>query len=164
VRHALLLATLIIAPAAIAREPADTHTWPERRHAELAGHYSGTIRESRQTGKACEYLHAELDLRYAGKGKDARRDYSLVLTCPADPAWTPRQLRSGWWVDKIGDSCLILSPGAGHPTDRNPDKLYGFRIDKDGRTFRQDGEGCEAVNERDGPAILTRQPAGEDAG
>jgi hypothetical protein len=162
-RYALLFATLITAATSLAREPADTHTWPERRHAELAGHYSGTIRESLLTGQTCEYLHAELTLRHAGSGKDARRDYSLVLTCPADPGWTERRLHSRWWVDKIGDSCLILSPGAGHPSNRNPEKLYGFHVDDDGRTLRQDGEGCEAINERDDPAILKRVLVGKGA-
>jgi hypothetical protein len=162
-RHALLFVALISATTAIAREPADTHTWPERRHAELAGHYSGTIRDFRKTGGACEYLHAELDLRYDGSGKEARRDYSLVLTCPADPTLTPRQLRSGWWVDKMGDSCLILRPAAGHPVNQIPEKLYGFRIDEDGRTLRQDGHSCEAVDERDDPAILVRVSVGKGA-
>lgn len=163
-RHALLLAALITATTAVAGEPADTHTWPDRRHAELAGQYRGTIREFRLTGQACEYLHAELTLRYAGSGTDAERDYSLLLSCPADPAWAERRLRSRWWVDKIGDSCLILKPAAGHPIDQNPEKLYGFRIDDDGRALRQDGNSCEAADERYERAVLVRVPARTDTG
>jgi hypothetical protein len=155
VRRSGVVAILVVSmllPAWFARaQGVDTsEKWPDQRQHLLAGHYIGQIRDSSRAHRSCEYLDADLDLRYSGEGADAERTYTLVTSCPGDRS-VRKEYRSTWWNEVIGGDCLVLQPEMGpspeHPW--NDGHLFGFRIEDDGNTLYLAGAGCVSADERD---------------
>lgn len=125
--------------------------WPESRQHLLAGHYIGQVRDPSRIHQSCEFLDADLDLRFARVGKDVKRTYTIVVTCPSDTS-IHITLRSVWWITVLGDACLLLQA---EPTPDDPwgDSVYGFRIDDDANALYPDGGGCVSADERDNVAL-----------
>lgn len=121
--------------------------WPESRQHLLAGHYIGQVRDPSRIHQPCEYLDADLDLRFARVGDEVKRTYTIVVTCPAD-ASIHFTLRSTWWITVLGDACLLLQSEP-TPGDAWADSAYGFRIEDDANTLSLDGGGCVSADERD---------------
>ncbi len=111
--------------------------WPKERQHELAGHYAGTLHDYE-----CKDMIARLTL-------DKAHHYSLKVQC-MDPHSVARTFHSGWWIDEIGGSCLILNQ-----QDRD-EKMFGFRISDDAMRLLPDGSSCDAANERNAPHSLKR--------
>jgi len=154
-RRSLIAAVFMVASLAttwLARaQAADTsQLWPDHRQYVLAGHYIGQVRDSSRTRQSCEYLDADLDLRFARAGKEAERTYTLVVSCPEDPSMD-RTYESTWWNEVIGGDCLVLQPELGPNPEYpwNEGHLFGFRIDDDANTLYLDGAGCVSADERD---------------
>jgi hypothetical protein len=164
------IATIVMVPAlataglAHAQDVAGSQQWPDQRQHLLAGHYIGQVRDSDRENQPCEYLDADLDLRFSRRHEEIERTYSLVLKCPGEPTMN-RKLKSTWWDDVIAGDCLILQPELGpnpeHPW--NEGKLFGFRIEDDANALYLDGGGCEAADERDAGVGLRRVPFPFDA-
>ncbi len=136
--------------------------WPESLQHLLAGHYVGQVHDPSRTYQSCEYLDADLDLRFARVGKDVKRSYTIVVTCPADTT-IHITLRSHWWITVLGDACLILQSEP-TPDDSWGNPEYGFRIDDGANALYPDGGGCTSADERDDDIELKRVPFPFDPG
>ena len=163
--HFVALALLgMLGTSGVARSkkapPPYVPAWPESRQHLLAGHYIGQVRDPSRVYQPCEYLNADLDLRFARVDKKVERTYTIVVTCPTD-ASIHVTLRSTWWITVLGDACLLLQS---EPTPDEPwgDSVYGFRIDDDANTLYLDGGGCVSADERD-DVELKRVPFPFDA-
>lgn len=111
--------------------------WPKERQHELAGHYTGTLRDHE-----CGNMTAQLAL-------DEAHRYVLTVHCTEQESPT-RTLRGDWWIDEIAGSCLILDKS------RDEVKMFGFRISDDANLLSLDGGDCTAANERNWPHTLKR--------
>lgn len=160
-----MVAALATAWLAHAQEVVSSRQWPDQRQHLLAGHYIGQVRDSDRENQPCEYLDADLDLRFSRRNDEIERTYSLVLRCPEDPTMS-RKLESTWWDDVIAGDCLILQPELGPDPEYpwNEGKLFGFRIEDDASALYQDGGSCEAADERDANVGLRRVLFPFDAG
>ena len=168
IRRFKIVAVLVVATAAPAwfahAQGVDTsRQWPDQRQHLLAGHYIGQVRDSSRTYQSCEYLDADLDLRYSGEGAEAQRTYTIAVTCPEDPSMN-RKYESTWWNEVIGGDCLVLQPELGPNPEYpwNEGHLFGFRIEDDASALYQDGSGCVSADERDN-VELNRVPHPFDA-
>jgi hypothetical protein len=158
-----LLGTLVAAWSVHAQGVDTSNKWPDDREHLLAGHYIGQVRDPSRAHQPCEYLAADLDLRYSHVGGKTERTYTLAVSCLEDPSMN-REYESTWWNEVIGGDCLVLQPELGpnpeHP--RNEGHLFGFRIDDDANALYMDGRGCVSADERDN-VELRRVPSGRPA-
>jgi hypothetical protein len=146
----VLVAALATAGLAHDQDVAGSQQWPDQRQHLLAGHYVGQVRDSSRAYQSCEYLDADLDLRYSGAGANAELTYALVTSCPEDRSMR-LEYRSTWWNEVIGGDCLVLQPELGPNPEYpwNEGHLFGFRIEDDASALYQDGSGCVSADERD---------------
>ncbi|KLD70982.1 hypothetical protein Y887_08790 [Xanthomonas pisi DSM 18956] len=124
--------------------------WPLSRQHLLAGHYVGKLHPD---NRQCQSVRAELWLEAAKANKDSRR-YTLKTTCITGQAQGRAATlteRGPWWLDMMGDECLILSREDVSDLSLNPN-LYGFRINPAGTSkghragyeLAQDGQNCHS--------------------
>jgi len=128
----------------------DTHVseWPKARQPQLAGDYSGQVRDWMTRDPACEYKRARLQIK---------ADKRYVLTTRCDRGKGRKETVAGpWWIDEIAGSCLILNREP--PLRHEDERWYGFRISDDATSLSQDGGSCTAADERDNGMILRRIP------
>ncbi|CAD1794188.1 hypothetical protein XarjCFBP8253_00050 [Xanthomonas arboricola pv. juglandis] len=124
--------------------------WPASRQHLLAGHYVGKLHPS---NTQCQAVRAELWLE-AIKGNKQSRHYILKTTCiaPKTQRGTASTTERGpWWLDQMGDECLILSRDDVSDLSLDPN-MYGLRINQEtgpnGQqailSLAQDGHNCHS--------------------
>ncbi|MCS3807340.1 hypothetical protein [Xanthomonas sp. 4461] len=124
--------------------------WPLGQQHLLSGHYVGKLHPD--NGR-CQSVRAELWLE-AAKGKKDSHRYTLKTTCitrqTRGRAATLTE-RGPWWLDMMGDECLILSRKDVSDLSLNPN-MYGFRINATHASgsrpatyeLAQDGSNCHS--------------------
>lgn len=145
---------LISTSTALAEQNANQNdpptAWPLSRQHLLVGHYVGKLHPD---NTQCQAVRAELWLE-AKKGNKESRRYTLKTSC-VDPQTQRRAAitteRGPWWLDRMGDECLMLSRDDVSDLSLNPN-MYGFRINKETATrgqeasfsLAQDGNNCHS--------------------